>query len=281
MRRSHVCSVDTQSGDGKIGKLVGCCVVLVPTFVINLDRSKDRLAHMQGEFTRVGMPFVRLPAVEGANLPDAAKPYFCDASGQIKSVLLPAEIGCYASHIVAWQEVADGTCGDHALVCEDDIVLPDRLPALLQRILRTAPAGWDLIRLCNESTHPTTRVTSLDERHDLVMYWIVPMLAGAYLVSRAGAVKLLRPRVRLHPVDWDLGRPWQFAADSYGVQPAPIRLLDAPSIVDAMGGRAQNLERYPNLLRFSAHKLRRHVYNLRTMGFRAWLSCASAAMGQS
>ena len=107
------------------------------------------------------------------------------------------------------------------------------------------------------------------------------MLAGAYLVSRAGAAKLLRPIVRHHPIDWDLGRPWRFGVDAYGVHPAPIRPVDIPSVVDAMGGRAQNLEGYPNLLRFSANKLRRQLYNLRTMGVRAWFTCARMAMTRS
>lgn len=236
---------------------------------------------MQAEFARVGMPFSRLRAIDGQDLPQAARSYFCDASGQVKSILMPPEIGCYASHITAWQAVAEGTCGDQALVCEDDIVLPGNLPALLHNILRTAPAGWDLIRLCNESKHPTVQVAPIDERHALVRYWICPLLAGAYLVSRAGAVKLLRPTIRHHPIDWDLGRPWRFGADAYGVQPAPIRPVGMPSVVDAMGGRAQNLGRYPNLLRFSANKLRRHVYNLRTMGPRAWFTCARTVIAQS
>jgi glycosyl transferase, family 25 len=42
---------------------------MVQAFVINLDRSPDRLIRMQTEFARVGMTFTRFPAIDGTALP--------------------------------------------------------------------------------------------------------------------------------------------------------------------------------------------------------------------
>lgn len=40
-------------------------------YVINLDRSADRLAHMRREFDRIGLLFVRMPAVDGNDIPES------------------------------------------------------------------------------------------------------------------------------------------------------------------------------------------------------------------
>jgi glycosyl transferase family 25 len=42
----------------------------VPAYVINLDRSTDRLAFMHQQAERFGLPFERVPAIDGD--PDGA-----------------------------------------------------------------------------------------------------------------------------------------------------------------------------------------------------------------
>ena len=44
---------------------------MVPCLVLNLDRSTDRLADITAQFLRIGMPFERIPAIDGRKpLPD-------------------------------------------------------------------------------------------------------------------------------------------------------------------------------------------------------------------
>ena len=205
--------------------------------LINLDRSTDRLARMKAEFERVGVDFERFPAVSGTDLPESVKPYFCDAAGEVVSPLRSGEIGCYASHLGVWQHIAAGRYGAAALVCEDDVGLPDDLIRLLARLLNAAPSGWDVIRLSSNTRRPVAAVAPLGAGRNLVRYWRGPPLAGAYLVSRAGAAKLLQPQLRRRPVDEDLARPWLFDLDAYGVLAAPVAQHAAHSIVEEMGGR--------------------------------------------
>src|SRR5262245_1473060 len=165
----------------------------ISTVVINLDRSPDRLAHMTGEFARVGLAFERFAAVDGADLPESVRPYFCDAAGEVVSPLRPGEVGCYASHLCIWQRIISGQYGSPVLVCVAGFALPAVLPGLLARVLAAAPAGWDLVRLSSTSRWALSAVKPIDAGHGLLRFSRHPGLTGAQLVSRAGAAKLLKP----------------------------------------------------------------------------------------
>jgi glycosyl transferase, family 25 len=249
----------------------------IPAIVINLDRSPDRLAHIKAEFARASMAFERFRAVDGCELPESVKPYFCDASGRIVSPLTAGEIGCYASHLTIWQRIAAGKYGPAALVCEDDIALPDDLDGLLEAIPRAVSFGWDIVRLV-DNDHLAERkalpLAPLPGTRALIRYWHLPMLAGGYLVSTAGARKLLRAGIRTHGVDADLRRPWIFGLDHYGVHPAPIeqRHVFASIIGRKRGCALATMPGRPSrLMPLRALEFREYLYNLRKMGLQCWL----------
>src|SRR5262245_54110856 len=116
---------------------------MVPVFVINLDRSADRLARVSRECAQAGVVFARFPAVAGTALPDHLKPYFCDASGNIVSPLTPGEIGCYASHLALWRRIVHENL-PAALICEDDAIVPGDIKAIVAEILSVLPHDWDM-----------------------------------------------------------------------------------------------------------------------------------------
>ncbi|MBR1608613.1 MAG: glycosyltransferase family 25 protein [Kiritimatiellae bacterium] len=95
-------------------------------YVINLDRSPERLAETKRQLDAAGLPFERFPAVDGRALSPAERREACPplrfwlANG-FRSVL-PGEIGCALSHRGVWERIADGP-GDVAAVFEDDAVL--------------------------------------------------------------------------------------------------------------------------------------------------------------
>ena len=80
---------------------------LPPFVVINLDRDADRLAHMQREFTKLGLTFQRFPAVNGANLPEHLRVYFAPAES---NPLSAGETGCYASHLAICRAIVPCIC---------------------------------------------------------------------------------------------------------------------------------------------------------------------------
>jgi len=244
-------------------------LMALPVFVINLARSTDRLGRICAEFDRVGVPFNRFEGVDALSIPSELRRYFCDASGVLTSPLRPGEIGCYASHLALWTRIAGGECGDAALICEDDIRLPDDLISLLDDLIAALPVGWDVVRLSSVIRYAVVPVAPVGCR-TLVRFSREPVKTGATLVSCNGARKLLAARIRTRPVDQDLRCPWEFEAlDTYGVAPVPIVQDDAMSLVEALGGHTSI--RYGRQLRAVPWQRLRH--NLPRLGFGPWLKC--------
>jgi glycosyl transferase, family 25 len=194
----------------------------VHAVVINLERDAARLAAMSAEFARHDLAFERFAAVEGLAVPDPLRAFFFDRNGQPPPNLTKGEIGCYASHLSVWHRVAAGHYPDVTLICEDDIRLPDNFQAVLDAALASAPEGWDVIRLSAPSRRTTWPIRQICDGHRLVQYSKIPTLLGAYLISRRGAQKLLKPGLRTRPVDLDMARSWELDLNLYGVDPAPV-----------------------------------------------------------
>jgi len=194
----------------------------VHTVVINLDRDKARLATVSMEFAREGMAFERFVGVEGLDVPAALRTYFFGVDGRPAPTLTGGEIGCYASHLSLWRRVAAGQHPSPTLICEDDIRLPGNFRAVVDAALAAAPQGWDVIRLSAPTKRTIWPVRRICDGHRLVHYSKIPTLLGAYLISKGGAEKLLKPGLRSHPVDVDMARPWEIDLNLYGVDPAPV-----------------------------------------------------------
>ena len=245
--------------------------------LINLDRSADRRDRMRQQFASAGLPFARFSAVDGVALTPAVCSFFCNDAGQLASPLRVGEIGCYASHLRIWQDIVASKYPPVVLVCEDDILLPLDLCAVIEGILRAAPTGWDIVRLAYRNTRAFRTIAPVDRCYDVVRFSRQPMRSGAYLISQAGAGKLLRPGLRDHPIDLDLARPWAFDLEALGVFPPPIKQLSDRSLIQEMGGRLFAGRRPGPAARFvqvfSTDKIRRFTYAFRTLGLREWLLC--------
>lgn len=235
--------------------------------VINLDRSPDRLAHISGEFGRAGMTFERFAAVDGVAIPDSVKPYFCDDAGKIVSPLRPGEIGCYASHLAVWQQIAAGKHGGTVLVCEDDMALPAGFRDLLAAIAGLAPSGWDLINLSGKTKRAVVPVCRVSHDRHLVRFSRDPGSLAGYLISQAGARKLLAPGIRRRGADQDTRRPWAFGLRTLGLY---------PPLPEASIGTTNDYPRGTKVARSApADMLRRPIYGISTLGLRMWAQCAA------
>lgn len=217
------------------------------------------------------MAFERFRAIEGLAVPAPLRRYFFGGDGRQAPTLTKGEIGCYASHLSLWRRVASGQYPAVTLICEDDIRLPENFDAVLDAALRAAPEGWDVIRLSAPSRRTIWPVRQICEGHRLVHYSKVPTLLGAYLISRRGARKLLRPGLRTRPVDLDMARPWEIDLNVYGVDPAPVyQLTSNPSSIDAVEKR-HHPRRATGFFGIRSRllgrdRLRRYWHNARTVG---------------
>jgi glycosyl transferase family 25 len=90
-------------------------------YVINLDKDVQRLHWMEQQLSTHKLEFLRIPAVNGAQIQSQQDPYWSDP---LRSHLGAAEIGCLLSHADAWRLIAQANV-EHALVLEDDIHVSD------------------------------------------------------------------------------------------------------------------------------------------------------------
>lgn len=204
-------------------------------FVINLDRDRERLTRMIAEGERVGLSFERFAAVDGNRLEADLREQFYDGDKLHEPAFTPGEIGVYASHLRILRLLEERT-GEFALVLEDDVGLADDLISTIDAAIKVA-GDWDIIRLSNASKSVFMPMAPLGSGRELVQYWTVPNSAGAYLISRTGAIKFANAYAkRTMPIDEDLRRPWQSGLVTYGVLPPPVTpdVLEK-STIDSMG----------------------------------------------
>ena len=200
-------------------------------FLINLDRSPDRLALMAGDLDRLGLAWERLPAVDGTTLalPD---PRIDEAAFRRRhhALLRRGEIGCYLSHHAALVRfLASGA--DLGLVLEDDVDLPDNLPDVLTA-LDGCREHWDVVKLY--ATHPGGIITrrALDGRHRLVSLAFRHGSAAAYLVNRTAAARLVAGMLPMTvPYDHEFDRAWKYGYRLRAVLPLPVGRRRMPSTV--------------------------------------------------
>ncbi|WP_167365067.1 glycosyltransferase family 25 protein [Mesorhizobium qingshengii] len=154
--------------------------------MINLDRSIDRLADVTAEFSRIGIPFERVAAVDAA----AGAPF-------IGPPLTEAEICCFLSHRLCWQSIADGP-DRYGAVFEDDVVFSHNAGPVLNDDA-WVPRDADVVKL--ETFFVRVRI---GRRHVPVKngYSATRLLghhlgACGYLISKKAAQKLLKNTRRL------------------------------------------------------------------------------------
>lgn len=114
-------------------------------YVINLDRSIDRLNRISRHLAEAGLSFKRLPAIDGSTVPDCETRTKAFRRCHGKEVL-PAEVGCYLSHVKAALTMLDA--GDeYAVIMEDDCVVAPSFARHVAALVRHDLLGLDMVRL--------------------------------------------------------------------------------------------------------------------------------------
>jgi GR25 family glycosyltransferase involved in LPS biosynthesis len=130
----------------------------IRVYVINLDRSRDRLSHFKQaiQFSDLPADFVRVSAVDAKRL-DISKFISQEARSEIIASekngyrkkhyeLTRGAVGCFLSHIKVWKLIADSD--DHyGIVFEDDASLHPQTNKKLIKNMKHIPGDWDIILL--------------------------------------------------------------------------------------------------------------------------------------
>lgn len=204
-------------------------------YVINLDRDTERMASIHDNLTRLGLPFERLSAVMGKDVPEWEKLVDLSAYAWRNRLDTPraGEVGCYLSHLKA-METFLRTDAPWCVILEDDVEV---LPACGE-VLRSLGEkdDWDLVKLFNFHSGLPVQKRALGLGHHLVVHLTRTTSSAAYVVNRRAAESLLKSmRPISEQVDHALDRPWETNLRTRGVRPMPVVLAPVAHTTSTIG----------------------------------------------
>jgi glycosyl transferase, family 25 len=210
-----------------------------PSLVINLARNTVRMDNAARALTAQGIPFARLDAVNGFDLPpdEVARVYDADANRRRgRAPLVGAEIGCYLSHIQAWRQIAAGDAPG-GFIFEDDFDAGADLADVLRLLSDDGGRDWDMVKLFSFDTAPATIAgRALGPRHRIVIPDRVPTCLIGYGVTRAAAAHLESRAIPFfRPVDEDQKFFWETGLRNALVLPPPVRVGDQQTVTGTIG----------------------------------------------
>lgn len=217
------------------------------TMLINLDRAEARLHSMARQLNTLGLPFERIAAVDGRALDFPIAAYdeagFRRRHGRMTN---PGEVGCYLSHVACAKRLLEST-HDHALILEDDLVLPDNLATVIAEALEEH-RHWDVLRLSSVNKGRKFTAVPLSQTRSLAISLTREKGSGAYLINRKAAEWMCSDLVPMR-LPYDIAFDLEFFDGLRGmfISPVPIS-QEAGFPSDIQQGRRFRLplaQRYP------------------------------------
>ncbi len=115
------------------------------TFVINLDKDKERMVHMHNQLTKLDIEYRRQSAILGKEYQPTLSEY--DEELAIKNSghkMLSGEVGCALSHAKVLENIVQEKIS-YTLILEDDVVLPDNFKEILEREIKRNKNKWEYL----------------------------------------------------------------------------------------------------------------------------------------
>ncbi len=192
------------------------------TWVINLDRAPERLARITAQLERLGLPFHRMAAVDARAMTDAQRALLDEPAYRRKHGMSPVlgELGCYLSHVLVMRAFL-ASDADFALVLEDDVLLHDSLPAVLQGLARHR-GRWDMCKLSAVHSGTPQPFVEVAAGHQLAVMLSRCTGSSAYAINRAAAQAYLQRLLPMSlPYDHVFDQGWRFGLKVRLVTPTP------------------------------------------------------------
>lgn len=199
------------------------------TYLINLDRAKERLAIMESEFSKHGITFERVIAVDAKALDHSSY----KVNNKYDRNLVPGEIGCYLSHVKALQTFL-ASDNDFAVILEDDAIFDPQYKYITEKAMQdyfssSAYEKWDVLKLYNKKRRHI-KVKNLDDKFIIgACGTSVPIMGIAAIWTRVAAQKFISKvctplPVITRPIDCDLQHPWEYDLTIYNLLPTIVEI---------------------------------------------------------
>jgi glycosyl transferase family 25 len=238
-----------------------------PSYVINLARNTQRMDNSARQLDAAGLPWERIEAVNGWDLPEAEVARVYDASRNAsdgKQPLVPPEIGCYLSHIAAWERIAEGP-DPGGFIFEDDFAADDTLGEKLA-LLSQPQDDWDMVKLFSFDADAPLEWDKPLGHYRIGMPYRVPTCLIGYGLTREAAAHLAgRARPFFRPVDEDQKFVWETGLRVALILPPPILVGDQSTVTGTIGSERRDARAARGALARGLHNLRyslRYSWNL-------------------
>lgn len=223
-----------------------------PAYVINLAANTARMDNSAAQLQAQGIGFERVDGVNGWELDEAevARVYDPVANARLgKYPLVRPEIGCYLSHIAAWNRIAE-SAAPGGFVFEDDFKADDSLGDVLAALSGSAE-DWDMVKLFSFDADPQAIAErALGDRFRLVTPYRVPTCLIGYGLTREAARHLCDRAIPFfRPVDEDQKFLWETGLRVATVLPPPILVGDQQTETGTIGTERRKAGRRRGLAR--------------------------------
>lgn len=202
-------------------------------FLINLDRSPERLDMQQKQFDERGLTFTRIPAVDGSTIDPSKEPGFDNLGYRRRHGKTPNanEIGCYLAHMRAIDAFMH--CGaEFGIILEDDGALMDGFEDVIEA-LTAKPKLWDVVKLNRRHNGLPVRCAKLTDTHALVSYFSKQAGAVGYLLNRKAGARYQQKMLPMQvPYDHAFDRGHALGLNILGVVPPVVdHVLEMPTTI--------------------------------------------------
>ena len=224
----------------------GSVLTMWPSYVINLAENTVRMDNSARQLAAQRIPFERIDAVNGWALSESEIGLVYDAAvnrRRAKHPLLRSEIGCYLSHVTAWQRIAEGE-STGGFIFEDDFLVTEDLADVLSRLCEDE-RDWDMVKLFSLNQAPRTMTRRrLGPRHEVVVPFLVPACTIGYGLTREAASHLSKRAIPFfRPVDEDQKYFWETGLRVALVLPPPVLDAGTQTMTHTIGEERRSLSK--------------------------------------
>ena len=240
----------------------------VKTRIISLPHCIDRRERTRQQLDGIGIEFTFFDAVDGAqaDFPLAEKRNDALTMKRLGNTLSNAELACYASHYLLWQECV--TESRALLILEDDMQLQSNFRQVYDELPRLAE-HYAFLKLCGTFARRHRRAARVAPNLNVVRHSGLLCGSGCYLLTPCAARRFLRHSASFaYPVDNFQEMHWRHGVPCYSLLPWPAAQAGVPSLIgnDRQRGEPPPLSGYRKARRklsgFYEHVRRRLFFYL-------------------
>lgn len=207
-------------------------------FVITLEHSEERRKIISSRLGELKIPFRFHPGVDGRKIDLLAHPGYSKWKRRMffGRDLSNGEFGCILAHKSIYECIAEENIGV-ALILEDDAILCDELPSVVNALIRHQK-NWDIVRFLGRNKNYRASRTIVQLPGSLPNHLARPhgMPGGAYgyVINNQAARRLLSMMEKNWlPIDTLHGVSWLTQFNTVSVVPSPVLPDDdVPSCID-------------------------------------------------